>query len=80
MVVRELHVYGPLVGVGSPAGADEWQHRGWGERLLNEAERISKEEFDARKIVVLAGIGAREYYRRFGYAREGPYMVKNLDV
>lgn len=78
MLVRELHVYGPLVRVGEKAGAEEWQHRGWGERLVQEAERISREEFDARKVIVLAGIGTRNYYRRFGYGREGPYMAKKL--
>ncbi len=78
MLVRELHVYGPLVQVGKEARASEWQHRGWGEKLLREAERISSEEFDAKKVIVLAGIGARNYYRRFGYEREGPYMAKNL--
>jgi len=78
-LVRELHVYGPLVRVGERARPSEWQHRGWGGRLIEEAERISREELDARKIVVLAGIGTREYYRRFGFRREGPYMVKELD-
>ncbi len=78
MLVRELHVYGPLVQVGEAARVNEWQHRGWGERLMKEAERISREEFDARKVVVLSGIGVRNYYRRFGYEREGPYMVKGL--
>jgi elongator complex protein 3 len=78
MLVRELHVYGPLVKVGADAGAKEWQHRGWGERLMYEAERISREEFDAKKMVVLSGIGTRNYYRRFSYERQGPYMVKEL--
>jgi len=78
MLVRELHIYGPLVQVGEAARANEWQHRGWGERLIKEAERISREEFDACKIVVLSGIGMRNYYRRFGYERVGPYMVKGL--
>jgi elongator complex protein 3 len=78
MLVRELHVYGPLVRVGGRAQVNDWQHRGWGESLLHEAERISREEFDARKVVVLAGIGTRNYYRRFGYQREGPYMSKRL--
>ena len=78
MIVRELHVYGPLVKVGADAGANEWQHRGWGERLMHEAERISREDFDAKKVAVLSGIGTRNYYRRFGYEREGPYMVKGL--
>jgi elongator complex protein 3 len=76
--VRELHVYGPIVKVGSEAEGNEWQHRGWGEGLMQEAEKISKEEFDAKKIIVLAGIGTRNYYRRFGYEREGPYMVKKI--
>jgi elongator complex protein 3 len=78
MLVRELHVYGPLVQVGSKADKNEWQHRGWGECLVQEAEKISQEEFDAKKIIVLAGIGTRNYYRRFGYEREGPYMVKKI--
>lgn len=77
-IVRELHVYGPLVRVGRAASPNEWQHRGWGERLLQEAERVSREDFGARKILVLAGIGTREYYRRLGYEREGAYMSKKL--
>lgn len=76
-LVRELHVYGLLVPVGTRTG-DGWQHRGYGARLLEEAERISRDEFDARKVIVLAGIGTRNYYRRFGYEREGPYMIKEL--
>ena len=78
MLVRELHVYGPLVRVGSKAENNEWQHRGWGERLLKEAERISKEMFDADSVGVLAGIGTRNYYKRFGYERKGPYMIKKI--
>jgi elongator complex protein 3 len=78
MLVRELHVYGPLVQVGKEAGVHDWQHKGWGEKLLREAERVSSEEFDARRVIVLAGIGTRNYYRRFGYERDGPYMVKEL--
>jgi len=79
-LVRELHVYGPLVPVGGQAGdlTSAWQHRGYGARLLAEAERISREEFDARRAIVLAGIGTRNYYKRFGYERDGPYMVKEL--
>jgi len=79
-LVRELHVYGPLVPVGGRAEAptSAWQHRGYGAKLLEEAERISREEFDARKVIVLAGIGTRNYYKRFGYEREGPYITKKL--
>lgn len=28
--------------------------------------------------MVTSGIGAREYYSKFGYRREGPYMSKEL--
>ncbi|MCI2415193.1 MAG: tRNA uridine(34) 5-carboxymethylaminomethyl modification radical SAM/GNAT enzyme Elp3 [Candidatus Aramenus sp.] len=76
-VVRELHVYGPEV----PVGAKDdfaFQHKGYGSRLLEEAERISREELGVKKIAVLSGIGAREYYRKKGYAKEGSYMVKYL--
>lgn len=76
-VVRELHVYGPLVPVGKEAKVGDWQHRGWGEELLKEAERAARER-GARKIAILSGIGVRNYYRRFDYRREGPYMVKEL--
>lgn len=78
MLVRELHIFGPMVNVGIEASGDQWQHRGWGECLLNEAERISKEDFDANKIIVLAGIGTRNYYKRFGYELDGPYMIKSI--
>jgi elongator complex protein 3 len=78
MLVRELHVYGPMVQVGKEAKINQWQHRGWGERLMQAAEKISNEEFDTHKIIVLAGIGTRNYYRRFGYKKEGPYMVKKI--
>jgi len=39
-LVRELHVYGPLVGRGLQPQAREWQHRGYGEELLAEATEI----------------------------------------
>ncbi len=80
-IVRELHVYGLMTPIGAkPQSILEVQHKGFGKRLLLEAERISLEEYGMRKILVLSGIGAREYYRKLGYSRlEGsPYMVKLL--
>ena len=78
-IVRELHVYGPQVPVGhsDPLG---WQHRGWGRRLLETAEEVARYEFSARKILVLSGVGVREYYRKLGYFRpsDSPYMTKFL--
>ncbi len=79
-LVRELHVYGleKSLGGNERGFIKPYQHRGYGKKLLKEAERIAKEEFGADKIVVISGVGAREYFRKFGYAREGPYMSKKI--
>ncbi len=76
--VRELHVYGREVEIGKKPYKDEVQHKGFGRNLLLEAERIAKEEFDAKKISVMSGIGVREYYRKFNYKKYKFWMVKKL--
>jgi elongator complex protein 3 len=76
-LIRELHVYGPLVPLGA-RGEGSWQHRGYGEMLLGDAEKIACEG-GFKKIATMSGVGAREYYRRFGYRRQGFYMCKRLD-
>jgi len=77
-IVRELHVYGPLVPVGKHA-ARAWQHKGFGAVLLSKAERISKEEYDRRKVVVISALGTKRYYMRFGYKYDCLYMSKTLE-
>ncbi len=76
-IVRELHVYGPVVPVGE-RNASSWQHKGHGISLLKEAERLSTEEYDLRKTLVLSALGTKEYYLRAGYKPDGPYVSKNL--
>ena len=41
------------------------------------AEEISLQN-GKNKVVVIAGIGAKEYFRKLRYAKEGPYMVKEI--
>jgi elongator complex protein 3 len=77
-IVRVLHVYGEVVPVGGRAGG-AWQHRGYGSMLLREAERVAREEYDARKILVLSALGVKEYYARQGYGEDGVYMSKYLE-
>ena len=77
-IVRELHVYGPLVPVGKHR-AKAWQHKGYGETLLAEAERITREEYNRLKVVVISALGTKQYYMRFGYRHDGPYMSKALE-
>ncbi|MBW2987667.1 tRNA uridine(34) 5-carboxymethylaminomethyl modification radical SAM/GNAT enzyme Elp3 [Candidatus Woesearchaeota archaeon] len=73
-LVRELHVYGSALQVG---GKGDVQHKGLGKQLLGCAEKICKKN-NKNKIIVISGIGAREYYKKLGYKLEGPYMVKRL--
>ena len=77
-MVRELHIFGPEVPLGGRL-EEAAQHHGLGESLLQEAEGIASEECKAERLSVLSGVGAREYYRSFGYRLEGVYMVKELD-
>jgi len=73
-LVREIHTYGKAVPIGQ--GSDgESQHVGMGRSLLAKAEDISKKN-GFNKVAVIAGIGTREYYRKWGYELEGTYMTK----
>ncbi|MFB6109517.1 MAG: tRNA uridine(34) 5-carboxymethylaminomethyl modification radical SAM/GNAT enzyme Elp3 [Halodesulfurarchaeum sp.] len=74
-IVRELHVYGNEVGLGERSG--DFQHRGHGRRLLRAAESRAREA-GFSKLAVIAGIGAREYYRDRGYEQDGPYVSTPL--
>ncbi|KII63838.1 Elongator complex protein 3 [Thelohanellus kitauei] len=77
-IVRELHVYGQTVGI-SERDAQRYQHRGYGELLIEEAERIAYHEHGSFQIGVISGVGVRNYYRRLGYWLKGLYMIKDLD-
>jgi elongator complex protein 3 len=77
-VIRELHIYGQAINVGRSDRGDSYQHRGLGTKLLKEAERISKEELGVNKIAVISAVGTRQYYKKFGYQQDGPYVSKVL--
>jgi len=75
-LVREVHVYGKQIAIGSRQDGEN-QHVGWGGKLMAEAERLAIEA-GYKKMAVIAGIGTREYYRKKGYVLQGTYMVKSL--
>jgi elongator complex protein 3 len=77
-VVRELHIYGQVINIGRSDNGDSYQHRGLGMKLLQEAERISKEELGVNKIAVISAVGTRQYYKKLGYLQDGPYVSKVL--
>jgi len=76
-IVRELHVFGKSIkiGVHEKQGI---QHSGLGKALMKEAEKISKEDFDVKKLLVISAVGTRQYYRNLGYHLNGPYIEKEL--
>ncbi|MDF0680094.1 MAG: GNAT family N-acetyltransferase [Candidatus Nitrosocosmicus sp.] len=56
----------------------KYQHKGLGRGLLAEAEKICREEYCLKKISVISAVGTRDYYRKFGYTNNGPYVTKLL--
>jgi elongator complex protein 3 len=76
-VIRELRVYGRTVRVGQRHSA-AWQHRGLGAELMGRMEKLAGEAYDARRVLVTSAVGTRNYYRKLGYEREGPYMSRPL--
>ena len=78
-IVRELHVYGQMLNVGKKQQENlSCQHKGYGIQLMQEAERIAKDEFEVKKLSVISAIGTRQYYRKMGYILNGPYVSKVL--
>jgi elongator complex protein 3 len=75
-IIREIQTFGQLVPITERKLAP--QHRGLGKKLVREAERIAKKEFNIRKIAVISGVGAREYWRKLSYRLKKTYMVKNF--
>ncbi len=73
--IRELKVFGRVASIGDEG--EDWQHRGYGRRLVSEAERIAVEAGRSR-IRVTSGVGVRGYYRSLGFTEDLPYMAKDL--
>ncbi len=75
-LIREVHVYGQSLPVGSEqAGAA--QHIGLGTTLLEKAEEIARAA-GFRRLAVIAAVGTRCYYEARGFERGELYMVKEL--
>lgn len=73
-LIRELHVYGPAASIGKKGKV---QHKGIGKKLLSIAETLCRTYYKD-KLVVISGIGVRQYYKKLGYRKQGPYMVRKI--
>ncbi|NLD25557.1 tRNA uridine(34) 5-carboxymethylaminomethyl modification radical SAM/GNAT enzyme Elp3 [Candidatus Dojkabacteria bacterium] len=76
-IIREVHVYGKVVGIDKESKEGESQHLGLGKELVLLAENISKKK-GFKKISVISAIGTREYYKKLGYKRDDLYMFKGI--
>jgi elongator complex protein 3 len=76
-IIREVHMYGPVVRLGEEATRGEAQHLGLGAQLIREAEERARAA-GYKRLVVIAAIGTREYYKKQGFEREELYMGKRL--
>ncbi|MAG38866.1 tRNA uridine(34) 5-carboxymethylaminomethyl modification radical SAM/GNAT enzyme Elp3 [Candidatus Woesearchaeota archaeon] len=73
-LIRELHVYGVAIGLNDKGTI---QHKSFGKQLLKKAEEIAKQN-NKKKLVVISGVGVKEYYKKLKYEDDGPYMSKQF--
>jgi elongator complex protein 3 len=74
LLIRELHVYGEQAVIGKEGTI---QHKGIGKSLLKLAEQIAAKN-KLNEILIISGVGVREYYKKQGYILRNYYMAKSL--
>ncbi len=79
-IIRELHIFWDQIPVGW-----KWNHSGqhqwFGKKMLETCEKIVEKNYpNIKKIAVISGVGAREYYKKRGYSQEDEYMVKYIPL
>jgi elongator complex protein 3 len=76
-VIREVHVYGQAASISKKNSLV--QHKGLGQLMIKEAERIVKKEYKLKKIAIISGVGVRSYYKeKLDYKLKDGYMIKSL--
>ena len=74
-MIRELHVYGQALSLGSEGISA--QHQGLGQKLLAKASSIAA-DVGYTSLNVISSIGTRAYYRAQGFSDAGLYQQKVL--
>lgn len=74
-MIRELHVYGQALSLGSEGMSA--QHQGLGQKLLAKASSIAADA-GYTSLNVISSIGTRAYYRAQGFTNAGLYQQKAL--
>ena len=78
-LIRELHVYSNLIGVGKGQQLHSTQHRGVGKMLLKIAEDLAWKH-QCIGTAVITGEGVRGYYHKNGYHDLESFAVKNFKL
>ncbi len=76
-LVREVHVFGESLALGADAPGAA-QHAGLGQRLMQHAERLARQQ-GYKRLAVIAALGTRPYYASLGYRLGDSYMSKDLE-
>ena len=77
-MIREVHVYGLALGIGSEQ-AGRAQHVGLGTRLIEKAAEIAAAK-GFRRLAVISSIGTRAYYRARGFGDGKLYQFRDLNL
>ena len=75
-MIREIHVYGQLVGLRKSA-LGRAQHLGLGTKLIQQAKELAQAS-GFKKLAVISAIGTREYYRQRGFELKDLYQIVEL--
>ena len=75
-MIREVHVYGPAIKIGTK-GKQHAQHLGLGTRLMKLAKQRAK-KMGYEKLSVISAVGTREYYRKKGFSNGELYQYVKL--
>jgi elongator complex protein 3 len=75
-MIREIHVYGPVVPLGT-GSSGEPQHAGLGVALL-AAARTRARAAGFHRLAVISAVGTQTYYERHGFVVDGLYMTTAL--
>jgi len=75
-IVREIHVYGQSLAVGSEQSGAA-QHIGLGTELIHRAAELARQS-GFERMAVISAIGTRSYYHKRGFTQGDLYQVMDL--
>jgi elongator complex protein 3 len=75
-LIREVHVYGQVVGLDEESDARP-QHAGLGRALIERAVEIARDD-RRRNVAVISAIGTRAYYRKVGFEDGALYQHRGV--